>query len=248
MFPKIDGLGEKTLNKIAEMALQSQLNQADYLSVKVKTDPQKLAKGMLESVAIDGKGLVMQPHLRMEEMTIRIQEIAVSPLKALMGNIQLTEPTQGHASVVLTEKDLDCAVNAPILKEKIESRAWKINGHAVKLQLAQINCRILKDGKLAIALAVVETKTQECHIAVITAIPQVNPHDAGVSLTQIDYLDGREISPELTKILIKRVEKVLSLKTWQMEGIVLEVSQCAIAHGKIRIHAQAHLTHFPSPN
>lgn len=248
MFPKIDGLGEKTLNKIAEMALQSQLNQADYLSVKVKTDPQKLAKGMLESIAIDGKGLVMQPHLRMEEMTILIQGIAVSPLKALMGNIQLTEPTQGHAAVVLTEKDLDCAVNTPILKEKIAARTWKINGHAVKLQLAQVNCKILKDGKIAIALALIETKTQECHIALITAIPQVKPHGEGVSLTQIHYLDGQEICPELTKIFVKRVEKVLSLKTWQMEGIVLQVSQCAIAHGKICLQADAHLSHFPNLN
>ena len=65
MFFKLDNLGEKTINKIAEVALSTKLEKRDKLAVKVKTDPNLLAKGTLESLVIDCQGLMVENALRM---------------------------------------------------------------------------------------------------------------------------------------------------------------------------------------
>jgi len=64
------GIGEQAMNKVAQMAIASQLEESESLSVSLKTDPGQLAQGAVDSVSIDGKGLVMQQDLRMESPVI----------------------------------------------------------------------------------------------------------------------------------------------------------------------------------
>ncbi len=78
------GLGEQALNKMAELALASQLDEAEKLQVQVKTDPSKLAQGKLDSLAIEGEGLVMQEGVRMDALEMHLSPIAVNPLKTVM--------------------------------------------------------------------------------------------------------------------------------------------------------------------
>jgi hypothetical protein len=91
------GFGEQALNKLAEVALSTQLDEVEKLEVQVKTEPGKLAQGQLESITIDGDGLVMQEDLRMEKMEMQISSIAVNPMESSMGNIELTQPAEGKA-------------------------------------------------------------------------------------------------------------------------------------------------------
>ena len=93
-------VGEKALNKVAEVALSTQLDESERLDVQLNTDPGQLAQGKVEALVIDGRGLVMQKDLRLQEMKIEMSSIAVNPMKALAGNLELSEPTEeiGRAS------------------------------------------------------------------------------------------------------------------------------------------------------
>ena len=71
MFFKLDNLGEKTINKIAEVALSTKLEKRDKLAVKVKTDPNLLAKGTLESLVIDCQGLMVENAKNAERPRMR---------------------------------------------------------------------------------------------------------------------------------------------------------------------------------
>ena len=53
MAPEKTGLGEQVLNKIAETALASQLEEVERLEVRVKTNLNKLANGDVDSIAIN---------------------------------------------------------------------------------------------------------------------------------------------------------------------------------------------------
>lgn len=59
-MPESSGLGEQALNKAAEIGLSSQLDEAENLDVNIKTDPLKLVQGQVDSVSVEGEGLVMQ--------------------------------------------------------------------------------------------------------------------------------------------------------------------------------------------
>ena len=83
-------LGEQALSKAAEVALSTQLDEVENLDVDIRTDPLKLVQGQLDSVKIEGEGLVMQKDLRAEELHIQTGNIGINPLSAAFGKIELT--------------------------------------------------------------------------------------------------------------------------------------------------------------
>jgi hypothetical protein len=115
------GLGEQALNKAAEIGLANQLDEVENLDVNIKTDPLKLVQGKVDSVTIEGDGMVMQEDLRVEELDMKINNVAINPLSAAFGKIELTEPTQGSARVVLTEADINRAFNSNYIRDRLQN-------------------------------------------------------------------------------------------------------------------------------
>src|SRR6476620_6565295 len=111
-MPDSPGLGEQALNKAAEIGLSNQLDEVENLDVDIKTDPLKLVQGQVDAVTIEGEGLVMQKDLRMEELEMQMDSVAINPLSVAFGKIELTKPTQASTRVVLTEADINRAFNS----------------------------------------------------------------------------------------------------------------------------------------
>lgn len=242
----LEGLGEKTINKIAELALSSQIKQAEKFSVKVKTDPNLLAKGMLESLSINGQGLVMQKNLRMQEMKIILNSIAVSPFKALMGNIQLTQPSQGTACIVLSEADIEKAIALESLQKQIKNYKIYLDGQQVKILIEKVTCKLLADGKVAIKAIFRICETGQIREVCLTTTPRFCATARGVVIENVECIHGKELSPLLTNALIEEAKKIFNLSSFQMEGISLLINQLNVEEGKLTLQAEAGITRFPS--
>lgn len=240
------GLGEQALNKIAEVALSTQLDEVERLEVQVKTDPSKLAQGELESLTIDGNGLVMQEDLRMEKMEMQISSIAVNPWKALMGNIQLTQPAKGKAYIVLRESDINRAFNSDFLSEQMRNLNVHVDGTLVTIDTQRIDCHLLANGKIALDAEILLRQTGETKLVSFTTTPHVNADGRGVSLEDIQYPEGKELSPELTQALMSKASEILNLRNFEMEGISLQIHQLDVEAGQLTLHAEANVTKFPS--
>lgn len=240
------GLGEQALNKIAEVALSTQLDEAERLQVQVKTDPGKLAQGELESLTIEGKGLVMQEDLRMEQMEMQLSPIAVNPWKALMGNIQLTQPAEGTARVVLSEVDINRAFNSEPVSEQMRNLNIHVEGKPVTIETQRVDCHLQGDGKVALEAKILLCQTGETGTVSFTMTPRVSPDGGGVSLEDIQYPEGKELSPELTRALMEKTSEILNLRNFEMEGIVLRIHQIEVEVGKLTLQAEASVTQFPS--
>lgn len=246
MILGMEGLGEQALNKIVQMALSTQVGEAENLKVQVKTDPNQLAQGEVESLAIDGKGLVMQQDLRMQEIEIQMNGIAVCPLKALMGNIELTKPTEGTARIVLTEADINHAFNSEVLVNQMRSLNIHVNGKLLTIDIQQVNCHLLANGKVVIDARILVQQTGETQQVSFATTPRISTCGRSISLEDVQYQDGKELSPELTTALMEKARKILNLRNFEMKGIMLQVHQLHVEAGKITLEAAANITQFPS--
>jgi hypothetical protein len=234
VFFNLENLGEKTLNKIAEMALSSQIEKAEALNVQIKTDPSKLAKGELESLAIAGKGLVMDRSLQMHELEIIFNSIAVSPLKALVGNIQLTHPSSGLARAVLTQADLEKALNTEAIARQLSN-----------CSLDSLACRIFASDKVGIyaKVSLPNNVQQEIYLSVT---PAIAPTGRGVVLKNLQSDPENETSSRVTSVLLAKMEKLFNLSNFQMEGISLQIERITLEEGKITLQAKADISSFPA--
>ena len=242
----VENLGEQALNKIAKLALSSQLEAADRLEVRVKTDPEKLANGKLESLLIEGEGLVIETDLRVQVLEIALAAIAVNPLKALRGKIQLTQPSQGTARIVLTETDLNCALNSPDLRAKINVLDTYLSTGEIKLTVPQKKCQLREDGTVALEALVQLQPSGETKEVVFTTTPKIASGETSVVLEDIKYEPGKEVSEDLTQAFLDKAEKMLDLRNFEKKGLALRIHSLTVEAGKITLLAAADITEFPT--
>lgn len=247
LLSKFDHIGEKTINKIAEMAFKRQIKNAQDLKVEVKTNPNTLAKGVLESLDIDGVGLVMQRDLRLEKMKITLNNIAVSPFKALMGNVQLTQPSHGKACIVLNEKDIEKAVNVEHLNHHLQKYDIRHFDRSVKVRFQRVDFRILADGRIAIKakLKILDSKALSSVCLVIK--PRICTQEQTILIDDVKCTQGKEFSPILIDAILQESVNILKLDRLLMDGISLKLNHLSTEDGKLNLLAIAGITHLPKP-
>ncbi|MGV2831030.1 LmeA family phospholipid-binding protein [Myxosarcina sp. GI1(2024)] len=241
-----ENLGEQAFNKFAELALSSQLEDCERLEVKVKTAPEKLATGELESLLIEGEGLVIETDLRVQVLKIGMKAIAVEPLKALTGNIELTQPTEGTAHLVLTETDLNCALNSPDLRAKIDVLDTYLSTAKSKLTVPQKRCQLRKNGTVAVEALVELQPSGETKEVAFTTTPKIASGGRSVVLEDIQYESGKEVSEDLTQAFLDKASKMLDLRNFEKQGLALRIQHLNVEAGRITLSAAADITEFPT--
>lgn len=245
-MPDNQGLGEQALNKAAEIGLSSQLDEVENLDVDVKTDPLKLLGGEVDSVKIEGEGLVMQKDLRVEELQMQMGSVAINPLSVAFGKIELTKPTKGSTRVVLIEEDINRAFNSDYVRSQLQSQKIHVNGQLMTIVPQQVDFRLPGNSKVAISASILLRETNETHQVAFSAVPKVSANGQTVSLENVEYGDTKEISPDLTKALIDATSEILNLSNFDLEGMTLRVKQLEVETGKLIMQAEAYVEQIPS--
>ena len=239
-------LGEQALSKTVEMALSTQLDEVENLDIDIRTDPLKLVQGQLDSVKIEGQGLVMQKDLRAQELQVNTGSIAINPLSVAFGKIELTRPTQAEAHVVLTEPDIERAFNSEYIHDKLQNLEVNVDGQPMKIDTRQVQLRLPGENKIALSAEIVLKETGETKQVSFTAVPRLSAGGQSISLEDVQYAESKELSPELTAALLDSAKELLDLRNFELEGMSLRLKGLNLQKGKLTLQAQAHVEQFPS--
>ncbi|MEA5596159.1 DUF2993 domain-containing protein [Rivularia sp. UHCC 0363] len=245
-MPENAGLGEQALNKAAEVGMSSQLDEVEDLHIDIKTNPLQAIQGEVESVDIDGDGLVMQKDLRMEELDIHIDNLAINPMSAAFGKIELTKPAKGSTRVVLLEEDINRAFNSEYVQQQLQSQKININGKPTSIVPQKVDFRLPGDGKVQLNATVLLKETGETNQVAFSAVPRVSAGGKTVTLENVEYGDNQENSSELTEALINQTSELLNLSNFDLEGMDLTVKSLQVEAGKLIMSAQVHVEQIPT--
>lgn len=240
------GLAQQALNKVAEVGLASQLDQAEKLEVDVQSDPLRVVQGQVDEVSIEGKGLVMQNDLRMERLDMQMDSIAINPLSAAFGKIELTRPTAASARVVLTEADVNRAFNSEYVSKKLQNLKVQANGQPVTVDTQRVSFGLPGSGQVALDVLLRIRETDEVREVAFTAVPHVSADGLGVHLDQVKYTQGNEPSTELTAALLKKASEILNFRNFDLEGISFRIQKLDVEAGKMTFSAEAYVEKVPS--
>lgn len=237
-------LGEQALNKAVEMGLSSQLDEVESLDAEVHTNPVSLMQGELESAEIEGEGLVMQKDLRTERLQVKTDGIAIDPLKAALGDIELTRPTNATAVVTLTENDIERAFNSDYIHRKLQNLEVQMDDRPVTVKVHQVNFSLPGENRVAIATDITNSSTGETQHVAFSAVPEVGPQGHQVLLQQLQTESGN--APEaLTDSLLEVASTLLDLRNFALKNMALRLQKIDVKVGQMVLHANAHLKGFP---
>ncbi len=238
-------LGEQALSKAAEVAISTQLDEVENLDVNIRTDPFKLVQGQLDSVQIEGEGLVMQKDLRAEELQVRTGNISINPLSAACGKIELTHPTEADTHVVLIEQDIERAFNSEFMHDKLQNLNVNVNGQPMTIDTRQVEFRLPGESKIALSAEIHLKETGETKQVSFTAVPRMSAGGQSISLEDVQYAQGEEVSPELTTALLKSAGELLDLRNFELEGMSFRLKGLDVQKGKLTLQANTTVEQFP---
>ncbi len=238
-------LGEQALSKVAEAGISSQLDEVEDLDVDIRTNPGKLIQGKVDSVAISGKGLVMNQDLRMDTLEVTIDRVEINPLSAMLGNIQLTRPSDADAEIVLTEADINRAFNSDFILEKLRGLTIHTKQAPVVVDVQKSTIHLPGEDKFVIDAEFLIREQGEVKNLSATAIPKIQENGNRISLEVLSS-EAQGLNAELQAAILMQLTELLDLRNFNIPGISLQIHRLEAQKGKLLIHAKTQIEQIPS--
>jgi LmeA-like phospholipid-binding len=237
-------LGNQALSKVVEIGITSQLDVVEEIDVDLRTNPGNLIQGKVDSMEIVGKGLVVRQDLRMESIQINTDRVAIDPLRALLGNIELTQPTGAEARIVLTETDINRAFSSDYIRDKLRGLKMEMDGRSVTIDIQQATLDLPGENKFVIAATFLMRESNEVKQFSATAIPQLHEDGNRISL-EILAAEGQGLTLKLVMVIFEQLTTLLDLRNFNIPGISLQLHQLEAQLGKLVIHAKSQIEQLP---
>lgn len=238
-------LGEKTLSKIAEVGISSQLDDVEQINVDVRTDPLKLMQGKLDSITIEGEGMVMKQDLRMETIEISTGNVSINPLSVVTGSIELTETTAATARIVLTQADVNRALTSDFLHSKLQGMQVDIQNQTMIFDVQSVHVCFLEQGEMSLDADIRSCSTNEVsHLGAI-AKPYIEDRGYRIALRDL-HLKETLSPPELTAAVLAKIMELSDLRNFNLPGIELQLTELTIEPGRLILQSATQVEEIPS--
>jgi hypothetical protein len=236
------------LARVAETAIREQLDSAEALSVRIDNTPSYRAlQGRVDRVRIAGRGLYPLEEVRVAVLDVETDAIALDPQLLRQGQPKLVQPLQAAIKVVVTEADINQALQSETILEPLRNLNLSFSGSAAESELIDPQIEVLPGDRLRLQVTLQDRQTREQTRVVAESGLQIS---AGRQLQLVDpsiRVDQQLVAPELLAYLIGNASQRFDLATWEPSGITarilnLELEGNAITLvGFVRVEPEADL-------
>ena len=245
-MPDEPRLDEQMLSQAAEMTLSSQLDEVEKIDVDVRTDPLKLVQGQADSIAVAGQGLVMQKDIRVQEIQLQTDSIAINPLSALFGQIKLDQPMDATARVVLAVADINRALNSEYVRDNMQNLELNVDGTIVAMEMEQMELLLPGDGKMVFNAKTLLHEMGNTRPIGFTATIQPRTLSQPLLLEKFDCVEGEGLSLEFIVALMVKLNELTKLPHYELEGTALRIKDMDVQAGSLTVYVEVHVSQLPS--
>lgn len=245
--------GEDLVNTVASKTITHLFTESESVQVNIRCQPSsKLLQGVVDSFKMSGRGLVIRQHFRAAEMWFETDAVSLDFSAILSGKIDLRQPTQAIAQVILLETDINKSFQAPLVKQRLENLTTESllalsGGEPVSFQNVWVRLQaesqieifaeaVLPNGIFPVALS--------CTIAVERRRrmrfqnPQFLPN--GIPESQ------QGISQLLSNVLGEILDQMVDLDKFNLDGVTLRINRLETQGEKLIFSGYAEITRIPN--
>lgn len=240
--PRLD---EQVIDTVAEVGISSQLDRAEKIDIDIQTNLLKLILGKADSVNFSGQGVVMQKDIRLQEIKVQTDKVDINPIGAIFGKVELDRPLDAVAKIVITEPDLNRALNSEYVIKKARNFKLNVDGQTVILEMQQMNLQLPGDNKMVFNGKILLHEKGETQPLGFTATfrPRTQKQPVIVENFQCDRGEGISFAIALT--LMQKVKEWMELSYLNLEGILLRVEEMIVPAGQLNLELQIRMQQIP---
>ncbi|WP_416672842.1 LmeA family phospholipid-binding protein [Egbenema bharatensis] len=237
-------LTEQAINKLFELALSSQLDEAKQVEVDIRTEPTKLVQGQFDSVDISGKGMTFKQAIRIEAIDVSTDAVTIDPLKAITGELELIQPLNAQVKLSLTEADLNQALASEYIRRKVQGLQIEHEGQVITFNVEQAIVRLQEAGQMAVETQIFLPDSGECKSLSAIAIPSASEDGYRIDMKFVSA-QGEGFSLDFLVVLFNQVVELLDLRNLKLGGNSLQLQALEVYPGKLLLQVMTRLQHIP---
>jgi hypothetical protein len=238
-------LEEQMLSHEAKKQLSQQLDKAEKIDVDIQTDFLKLLQGLADGVSVEGQGLVKE-DIRIQEIKLQTDNVAVNPFSVLFGQVELNQPVNTTARIVMTEEDINRALTSKFVRSKMQNFELNVDGEIVGLQPQEIQIHLLDGGQMAFTGKVLLKEKGNTRSISFTAQVCPRTKDKPIILESFKCTQGEGISLEVVVALMQKVKELVNLPYYEYEKTVFCIRNMDVQKGSMILLVDARLKQIPS--
>ncbi|MCC5621768.1 DUF2993 domain-containing protein [Nostoc sp. CHAB 5715] len=245
-MPDEHRLEEQFLSQEAERRISEKLDDAEKIEIDVQTDLLKIVQGQADGVSVSGQGLVIQEDIRVQEIKLQTESISINPLSALFGQIELNEPVNAIARIILTEADMNRALASDFVSSQMQNFDLDVDGKIVSFEAQKIEIFLPGDGKIECRGRVLLKEKGNTRILGYTAIARPRTHSQPAMLEAFNCTEGGGISIEVVTALMHKVKELMNIPYFKWEDMVFHIKDIKVETGSLVLLVETQMKQIPS--
>ncbi|OUL26351.1 hypothetical protein BV378_13095 [Nostoc sp. RF31YmG] len=245
-MPDKERLEEHILSQAAENRLSNELDEVENINVAVQTDLLKIVQGQVDEVSLTGQGLVFQKDIRVQEIKVKTDSVAVNPLSAILGQIELNEPVNAIARIVMTVADINQALSSDLIRN--QSQKWDLNvdGEIVSFNLQEIQVSLPGSGTIEFKGKFLLNEMNNNRLIGFTARIKPFTHSQPLLLESFYCTQGDGLSVNLMAAFMQKIKEMLQLPYLEWQDMLLSIKDMKVNQDNIIMLVRAHVKQIPS--
>lgn len=238
-------LEEQALSEAAEMTIGAQLDAVESIDVAVHTDLLKMVQGKVESVSIAAQGMVVQKGIRVQEMELHTDSIAINLLRAVFGEVTLDQPIEATARLVLTEQDINRALNSDYMRRKLNKLELNVDGQNVTLEPQGLIVHLPGGGRMGLGGTLWLHEMGKTRLVSFTAVIRLYHIKQPLLLEAFQCNQGEGISLDFAIALMHKFRELLALPYFELQGVALRLNDLEVQRGSLTVNTEAYVRELP---
>jgi hypothetical protein len=245
-MPEERRLEEQLISQEAERRLFNQLDKVEQIDIDVQTDLFKIVQGQADGVSLNGQGLVFKENIRVQEIKLQTDSIAVNPLSAIFGQIELNEPVNAIARIFMTESDINQALNSDFVRNYAKNYDLNVEGEIVSFAMESMHLSLPEDNKIQFQGLVQIKDKGNTHPLGFTARFQPRTHTNPIILESFDCHQGKGVNFEVVLALMQKVKELINLPYFTWDGTKFKVINMEVKQHNLILLIETQVRQIPS--
>lgn len=196
-------------DRLTTEAIRQQLEAAADIDVRIDNAPSyRLLQGRVQRVRVAGEGLVPLAGVRIERLNFEATGIAIAPASLRGGALTLNAPLEAAAQLILTEADVNRALQSPTVVAALAAASVRLPGAAAAgiERYEWINPRVdfLAGDRLRLRVTLQERRNRrQLNIVAESGLALIDGRTLRLVAPAIT-VDGQVVPPELLQAWTQR--------------------------------------------
>lgn len=246
-------LGERALNAVASQSIRHLFTRSESVEVFVGCSPaSKILQGSIDSFKMSGRNLTIRKDFQIEEMSFETDAVSIDFRSALNGQINLRQPTQAVAQVVLSEAGINHAFKSELVTKRLENISIPAlsNIYGESISFTEVQVELLPNNRIRL-FAETDLPNYGTVPVFMTATLVIeqrrrltfqHPH---FELNLVPE-SVQAVSHDLTASLAQLLNNMIDLDRFDLDGVMLRLNRLETQGKKLVFSGYAQIEHFPS--